>query len=202
MVEPRNSAKKECRKAERKWRRTKLDSDFLMFKAKKNHGTFIFRNTMRNYHTDFIQENSNDQHKLFMSTEILFDQDTDLTHRSISWQHSVSKWHQELPCAEDQHIRTELDAVATGSYPHSEPASVCSTHFDWFSTLSDDDVMHLIANKIKLEVLLLGSHAYAPSGWVPWCSFSSSHQDVKSVLRNWLPDLSLTTGNKPTFTQG
>ena len=81
MVEPGNSAKKECRKAERKWRRTKLDSDFLMFKAKRNHGTFIFRNTMRNYHTDFTQENSNDQHKLFMSTKILFDQDTDLTHQ-------------------------------------------------------------------------------------------------------------------------
>ena len=49
-------------------------------------------------------------------------------------------------------IHTELDAVATGSNPHAEPASVCSTQFDWFSTPSDDDVMHLIANKIKLEV--------------------------------------------------
>ena len=79
MVKPGNSAKKQCRKAERKWRRT--DSDFLMFKAKKNHGTFIFRNAMRNYHTDFIQENSYDQYKLFVSTKILFDQDTDLTHQ-------------------------------------------------------------------------------------------------------------------------
>ena len=56
-------------------------SDFLMFKAKKNHATFIIRNTMRNYYTDFIQENSNDQHKLFRSTKIPFDQDTDLTYR-------------------------------------------------------------------------------------------------------------------------
>ena len=52
-----------------------------MFKAKKNHATFIIRNTMRNYYTDFIQENSNDQHKLFRSTKIPFDQDTDLTYR-------------------------------------------------------------------------------------------------------------------------
>lgn len=81
MVEPGNSAKKECRKAERKWCRTKLDSDFLMFKAKKNHATFIIRNTTRNYYTDFIQENSNDQHKLFRSTKILFDQDTDSTYQ-------------------------------------------------------------------------------------------------------------------------
>lgn len=81
MVEPGNSAKKECRKAERKWCRTKLDSDFLMFKAKKNHATFIIRNTTRNYYTDFIQENSNDQQKLFRSTKILFDQDTDSTYQ-------------------------------------------------------------------------------------------------------------------------
>ena len=52
-----------------------------MFKAKKNHATFIIRNTTRNYYTDFIQENSNDQHKLFRSTKILFDQDTDSTYQ-------------------------------------------------------------------------------------------------------------------------
>ena len=200
MVEPGNSAKKECRKAERKWHRTKLDSDFLMFKAKKNHGSFIFRNAMRNYHTDFIQENSNDQHKLFMSTKILFDQDTDLTHQKYRDSTVLANDIRNFLVQKIKRIRTELDAVATGSNPHSEPASVCSTHFDWFWTLSDDDVMHLIANKIKLELLLLGSHAYAPSGWVPRCSFSSSHQDVKSVLKKLA--LSLTTGNKPMFTQG
>ena len=41
-------------------------------------------------------------------------------------------------------IRTELDAAAAGSNPHSEPASMCSAHFDSFTTLSDDDVMRLI----------------------------------------------------------
>ena len=53
------SAKTERRKAERKWRRTKLHSDFLKFKAKKNHATFVIRNARRNYYTNFIQEKSN-----------------------------------------------------------------------------------------------------------------------------------------------
>ena len=142
MVKPGNSAKKQCRKAERKWRRT--DSDFLMFKAKKNHGTFIFRNAMRNYHTDFIQENSYDQYKLFVSTKILFDQDTDLTHQKYCDSTVLANDIRNFLVQKIKRIRTELDAVATGSNPHSEPASVCSTHFDWFSALSDDDVMHLI----------------------------------------------------------
>ena len=119
---------------------------------------------MRNYHTYFIQENSYDQYKLFVSTKILFDQDTDLTHQKYCDSTVLANDIRNFLVQKIKRIRTELDAVATGSNPHSEPACVCSTHFDWFSALSDDDVMHLIANKIKLEVLLLGSHAYAPSG--------------------------------------
>ena len=142
---------------------------------------------MRNYYTDFIQENSNDQHILFRSTKILFDQDTDLTYQKYRDSTVLANDIRNVFVQKIKRIHTELDAVATGSNPHSEPASGCSTQFDWFSTPSDDDVMHLIANKIKWEVLLLGSHAaYVPSVWVPWCSLPSSHQDVKSVLRNWL----------------
>ena len=186
MVKPGNSAKKQCRKAERKWRRT--DSDFLMFKAKKNHGTFIFRNAMRNYHTDFIQENSYDQYKLFMSTKILFDQDTDLTHQKYCDSTVLANDIRNFLVQKIKRIHTELDAVATGSNPHSEPASVCSTHFDWFSALSDDDVMHLIANKIKLEVLLLGSHSMP---LVVEC-----HYVLSPVLTRML-NLSLETGSFP-----
>ena len=46
-------------------------------------------------------------------------------------------------------IRTELDAAAAGSNPHSEPASMCSAHFDSFTTLSNNDVMHLITKSSK-----------------------------------------------------
>ena len=46
-------------------------------------------------------------------------------------------------------IRTELDAASAGSNPHSEPASMCSAHFDSFTTLSNNDVMHLITKSSK-----------------------------------------------------
>lgn len=165
MVEPGNSAKKECRKAERKWCRTKLDSDFLMFKAKKNHATFIIRNTMRNYYTDFIQENSNDQHKLFRSTKILFDQDTDSTYQKYCDSAVLANDIRNFFVQKIKRINFALNLMQLPVvlvHIQSQPlcAQLSLTRFQ----LQVMMMMHLIANKIKLEVLLLGSHAYASSG--------------------------------------
>lgn len=63
------SAKKSRRRAERKWRRTKLHSDFLIYKAKKNQATYIMKCARKEYYTTFIQENSNDHRKLFKSAK-------------------------------------------------------------------------------------------------------------------------------------
>ena len=73
------SAKSDRRRDERKWRRTKLHSDFLIFKALKNRATAVMKQARRKYYTSFIEENSHDQRKLFRSTKTLFDQETDLS---------------------------------------------------------------------------------------------------------------------------
>jgi cytochrome c biogenesis protein ResB len=73
------SAKSDRRRAERKWRRTKLHSDFMIFKALKNRTTAVMKQARRKYYTSFIEENSHDQRKLFRSTKTLFDQETDLS---------------------------------------------------------------------------------------------------------------------------
>ena len=52
--------KRERRRAEKQWRRTMLHSDSLIFKAKKNHATFIIKKGRKDYYTDFIQEISTD----------------------------------------------------------------------------------------------------------------------------------------------
>ena len=54
------SAKKEKRRAERKWRRTKLHSDFIDFKAKKNIATCVMKRARTTYYTDLIQGSSDD----------------------------------------------------------------------------------------------------------------------------------------------
>ena len=59
------TAKRERRKAEKRWRRTRLDSDMAAFKVKRNAATALMNKARREFYTNFIEENSGNQKKLF-----------------------------------------------------------------------------------------------------------------------------------------
>ena len=58
------AAKLERRRAERKYKRTKLECDILVYKAKKNQATFEMKKARKESYTNFIQDNSHDPQKL------------------------------------------------------------------------------------------------------------------------------------------
>ena len=65
-------AKRDRRKAEKKWRRTKLHSDLTEFQIKRNTVTNLLYKARREFYTpDFIAENSHDQRKLFRASKRL-----------------------------------------------------------------------------------------------------------------------------------
>ena len=64
-------AKKERRKAERKWRSSKLESDLAVFKRKRNAVTNLLNRARREFYTNFIEENSGDQRRLFRASKRL-----------------------------------------------------------------------------------------------------------------------------------
>ena len=64
-------AKRERRKAEKRWRRTRLDSDLAAFKVKRNAATALMNKARREFYTNFIEENSGDQKKLFAASNRL-----------------------------------------------------------------------------------------------------------------------------------
>ena len=64
-------AKRRRRKAERKWRRTRSQEDLLAFKKLKNHVTYIITRAKRAFYSDFVNDNSEDQGKLFRATRSL-----------------------------------------------------------------------------------------------------------------------------------
>ena len=67
------TAKRERRKAEKRWRRTRLDSDMATFKVKRNAATALMNKARREFYTNFIEENSGDQKKLFAASNRLLD---------------------------------------------------------------------------------------------------------------------------------
>ena len=58
-------AKRQRRKAERKWRSFKCQSDLAVFKRQKNHVTFHMNEARRVYYSTLTAENSHDQKHLF-----------------------------------------------------------------------------------------------------------------------------------------
>ena len=58
-------ARRDRRKAEKRWRRTGLASDLLAFKSKRNYVIYIMNNARRTYYSQVITENSSNQSKLF-----------------------------------------------------------------------------------------------------------------------------------------
>ncbi len=74
-------AKRVRRKAERKWRRTKLECDFIDFKKKKkNHATYILNQARREFYTNFIKENNADQSRLFKAAKKLLGKNDELAY--------------------------------------------------------------------------------------------------------------------------
>ena len=70
-------AKRERRKAERRWRLSKLNFDLIAFKIKRNVVNNLMNKGRQAFYTNFIEENSFDQRKLFRASKRLFNQSQD-----------------------------------------------------------------------------------------------------------------------------
>ena len=67
-------ARHKKRKAEQKWRGTGRREDMLDYKAKKNYVNQIMNEARITFYQDFIENNSTDQHKLFIAAKTLLNQ--------------------------------------------------------------------------------------------------------------------------------
>ena len=64
-------AKRQRRKAERKWRASKAHIDLLSYRTMRNRVTFLSNKARSDYYTNFITENSTDQRRLFRASKSL-----------------------------------------------------------------------------------------------------------------------------------
>ena len=71
-------ATREKRKAERKWRMTKLQSDLLQFKRKRAFCTYLVKMARSECYSTFINDNNSDQRKLFKASKYLLNLKDDI----------------------------------------------------------------------------------------------------------------------------
>lgn len=144
------SAKREQRRAERKWRRTKLRDHFEIYKSKKNYAILLMNRARKTFYTDFVLENASDQRKLFKAAKTLFSQKNDLNFPEYNDSNMLANDIGEFFIQKIENIRTELDLSAANSYnPLVEEPAVLDICFDSFNQLSEKDVKDLIANANK-----------------------------------------------------
>ena len=67
-------AKRERRKAERRWRFSEIDSDLAVFKVKRNAVNNLMNKARQAFYTKLIEDNSCNQRKLFRVSKRLFNQ--------------------------------------------------------------------------------------------------------------------------------
>ena len=64
-------AKRQRRKAKRKWRASKTHIDLLSYRTMRNRVTFLSNKARSDYYTNFITEKSTDQRRLFRANKSL-----------------------------------------------------------------------------------------------------------------------------------
>ena len=148
------AAKKERRKAEWMWRRSRDPIDLLVYNVKKNHATHLMKSARKDYYTNFIQENSNNQRKLFRSGKTLFDSKSDLAFQGYNDSNALADDIDLFFTQKIERIRTELDAAAQSetvvqSCKTVPPTPIPVARLYSFSELCEEDVKNLISNSSK-----------------------------------------------------
>ena len=144
------SAKRQRRKAERRWRRTRSYSDLKAYKMQKNYTILVMNRARKSFYTDFISDNSTDQRQLFKAAKILFTQRSDLTFPDYEDSNILANDIGEFFIQKIERIRAEfVSSTPDSNYlatPESTPLTFC---FDSFEPLNEENVKDLISKSSK-----------------------------------------------------
>ena len=135
-------AKRQGRKAEKRWRKSRLESDLAAFIAKRDFTTRVMNKSRREFYSNFIDENSGDQKKLFRASQCLFNRTMDDGLPPNLDSSTFSKDLGKFFVQKIDTICTQLDTnQQTDSYPEDDTSSADETvpPFPTFTMLSVQD---------------------------------------------------------------
>lgn len=149
-----DNAKRERRKAERKWRKTKATDDLLDFKSKRNHMTYLMNKARREFYSEFMDENSTDQRKLFNAAKKLLGMKDELLFANHLDKTIVSNDIGRYFVRKVENIREEIDATPISQsdrdlVPLDKPVTDANVTLRSFRNLSEQDIYDLIQKSTK-----------------------------------------------------
>ena len=144
-------ARREKRKAERKWRRTGTREDMLAYKAKKNSVNALMNETRCKFYNDFVQDNSTNQRSLFSAVKKLLNQkDNRAVYPPVNNNVKLANQLGMFFVQKIETIGSKLDNMAQGlPSPPNDYATVPPSSFSKFNPLTEEKVSKLIGSSAK-----------------------------------------------------
>ena len=111
-------ARKQRRKAERRWRRTGLEADLRVYKATKNNTNSLMNEARKVFFKGFIEDNSTDQKKLFSATKRLLGRENEIEYPKFNDRAVLADKFSDYFVQKIDIIQTKLDNMASTAPPH------------------------------------------------------------------------------------
>lgn len=139
-------AKREKRKAERKWRIAKLQSDLLQFKRKRTFCTYLMKESRSEYYSTFIHDNSSDERKLFKASKYLLNLKDDIQFPPHSDAFELANDFGNFFRQKIVDIRSKLPDLNNPETGFMEQEAYLTSCFSEFLTLEESEVCRLISS--------------------------------------------------------
>ena len=140
-------AKRQRRKAERKWRASKAHIDLLSYRTMRNRVTFLSNKARSDYYTNFITENSTDQRRLFRASKSLLNlskgSGLPLSTNDYQLANDFGKFFAQK-IADIRSVNTNQICL-----PINATSTVTASCFSEFNLLSESEVFDLITASSK-----------------------------------------------------
>ena len=152
-------ARRERRKAERRWRYARSLSDLAVFKGKKNYATHLINEARKRfYYTNVINENSSSQRDLFSATHKLLKQDNETLFPPFKDKLQLANEMGDFFVKKISDIHARLDemteALPSSNSPSSSGASADVVAMETFAQLSESDVKSSVLISAEKTCLL------------------------------------------------
>ncbi|KAL9959876.1 hypothetical protein ACROYT_G033246 [Oculina patagonica] len=152
-------ARRERRRAERRWRRTRNSSDLTNFKAKKNYATYLMNVARKRFYTDFIKENSSNQRDLFNATRKLLKQENEVLFPPLKDKLQLANEMGDFFVKKICDIHSKLDKMTEGlpsndSDSLTNPSKTAAVTMELFSQLTECNVRDLVLSSAKKTCML------------------------------------------------
>ena len=132
-----------------------MDTDLLTYKAIKNETNNLMNKARRVFFTEFVEENCNDQRKLFMATKRLLGRENVMEYPQFDDKIALANKFSDFFIQKIDSIETKLDNMSsTPPFCTANERMSDLSFIERFNTLSQSDVRKLIESTPKKSCLL------------------------------------------------